>query len=362
MIFKDFKILVCLLVMMPVAVHAEENLKEKADRICRAYIDSPDAFKEITEVHDCRHKVYPQEDPWEMQCFDFEMLDKTKTSFAFTGSGGTCSGRHAGIVGEDSAFKWLHSRNAEVNGYGFGGRDSAFEYEGELFFSYGHDIRMLVGEENVILCNFLYEWQGWSAAEPQDNEICRSFESLNYEVIAKPVAKEEWSLWPKYPDAGPEEVYLSDINRDGTQEQIVRYNYASGSACGCDSKVLVVVKENQILPPFRGGDISQNDLSEAESILPRALNKSLKSCKGIPFSVIRIEGKDYVLTDYNDPQSKEADIPPVMRALPERALYEFHDGEFKKICSQSSKGRKRIAHEVYPESQWWRLNYKPLQP
>jgi hypothetical protein len=360
---------VLLFVALMASPALSEELRAQADRLCHAYIERPQDFKKVEarscEVH-LRHSTQPQE----MLCFkhdvDGSSLPETFASFS---SGGSCSSSSIGLVDDRNRVDYPLIPNASVNGYGVGRHDMALDYEGTLLITNGNDLRLVRGNDQVILCTFMYRFEGWQAPEPE-NEACRKFARNDFGNHGAPIAEEAWESWPKYPEARPRKQVQADLNRDGAEETIVTYDYASGAGCGCDANPLVLFHDGELIASRRGRPLygsappSIKNLGEALENLTMTCSRSRR---GTAWSVVRMGGEDFVLAEYQPHpwdirDSAEADGTVYSWGeIPSRELYELQDDKFVRICEQRPTMKKVIAHEVVPEEHRYRLNYSPSE-
>src|SRR5262249_16619420 len=147
----------------------------EAARLCHAYIDSPQDFKEIP-TQACKVHMNYSEQLMDGRCFDHSVRN-SEHPLAFAGfpSGGTCASSSIARVDHQNEVSYPVIRNEAVNGYGFGMYDKALDYRGLLLITNGYDLRLVLPKEQVILCGFVEKFEGWRAPEPADDPRCQKF-------------------------------------------------------------------------------------------------------------------------------------------------------------------------------------------
>lgn len=342
--------------------HAE-TLKEKANRICRAYIDKPQDFHEIKTVP-C--EINPSIFSYDNKGNCFEHVDKeTKIvrKFSTTNRAGTCHSVPIVEI-ENNNEKDLPLRNANVNGYGMGAIDKPLLYKGELLFTAGGDLRLPLVDDTVILCQVINQLDGWKPAEPLENDICKKFGNDQFKINSTAIDKLAWDSWPKFPEAvheSPEPVLESvdkvDLDSDGETEEILTYQISSGRGCGCGASALTVFQDGKILNPEEGVSASEKNTGLAEELMHLTWQCG---ATGRPSTIVEINGKNYVMIGYVNLLGRDNKFIQAGN-MPVRDLYEFKSGKFEKICSQeASSSEKVIVHESY-KGQKSDLTYVPLE-
>lgn len=353
-----------LLVVLTALPALAETLKEKADRLCHAYVDRPEDFKEIP-THPCEAHEPGRTEYRSMQCFSHavEGLSVAQT-FASGRFGGSCSSTGIVRIGSNNSILFTPTRNASVNGYGMGSDDKALDYRGTLLITDGNDLRLVFEHDEVILCRFVYKFEGWREPEPKESETCQKFAQDEFSDRSSPIAAEERHSWPRYPEARPVRQVQSDLNSDGADETILSYFYASGAGCGCDAYPLVPLHNGGLIPPQEGNALDSS-APPALKALGLALQDLTTVCnsdrRGTKWLVVRISGKDFVLADFR-PDPWDTPLPAgtdvySIAEIPSRELYEFQSDRFVRICEQRPVRKKIIAHEIIAKDA---LDYTPV--
>jgi hypothetical protein len=363
-----YSLLVLLLFTSEPAV--SETLKEEAERLCHAYIDQPQEFKPV-ETQAC--SLVPEDETATQSalCFTHGAEDSSQpTRFARFRSMGTCGSTPVGEVDDQGRARELAIRNVNVNGYGMGLEDTALDYQGHLLVTNGDDLRLVLGHEQVILCMFMYRFQGWQAPEPADRQVCQKVSQNGFEVRVS-------SIMSRSPKAEPMRQDPSDLNGDGRDEVITSYGYSSGAGCGCEAGPLLLSYAGGAVVRKDGRLAGEPDASRAVTLPPdvellgHALEDLTMSCGSSPsrtaWSVVRIDGQDYVLAYY---QPRPWEIQHASQAgqdvyswgkIPRRELYQFQGDKFVKVCNQEPITQKVIAHDVIPKGQQYGFGYTPLE-
>lgn len=330
--------------------------KEQADQFCHSYIQKPQSFKKA-DITECEIvSSYNDNEKIKAECFDYnDPSTNAVRKFSILRGDGTCSSDYIAEIAKDGKKIDLPTRNEDVNGYGFGSDDRILLYKNQLFVTNGNDLRLVQGNEQIILCNFAYQSSGWKKAEPEQNPVCKKFGEDQFETNVRLINNEDRDLWPEYPEASPIALYQSDLDGNGEAERVLAYEYTSGRGCGCDSYILTLFDESQLVckEHFRNSQSVRTPMVEQLEELTSKCNRLSR-----PTSIVHIDGKDYVLFDYSyrygDEEMKISYEEPI------RELYQYQSGGFKKVCSQRAQAKKVIMHEVYAKPTFG-LNYIPLE-
>jgi len=348
-----------------------DSLKDEAERLCHAYIGGPQDFKAV-ETRACRVTAIYGTEGLDARCFEHSVEGSSQPQrFASFPSGGTCSSSSIAWVDDQNHADFPNIRNSHVNGYGFGGFDSALDYQGELLITNGRDLRLAAGQEQVVLCMFMYKLEGWQAPEPAQSETCQKFSRNEFSDRGSPISEEQKASWPPFPEASPVKQVQSDLDGDGKDELVLSYHYVSGAGCGCDANPLVLFNNGALVASDSWG-VPKVSAPPALETLGGALDDLTMTCDARrhrpAWSVVRIDGKDFVLADYEALPWTIIQVPAAAgeetyswSEIPDRELYQFQGDKFVRMCVQKPIVEKVIAHDVIPQKQQTLFDYTPLE-
>lgn len=340
---KILPVLLFASVFAPACSYADE-FKDEANFLCNAYLKHPEEFKPVS-LYPCSIIPEYEDQAYEKECFDYtDPKTKVKRTFGVYHSKGSCSHLTISEVNPDRTVRPLEVANSSYNGYGIGSDYAASTYKGHLVFMNGADLLLPKKDDKIILCSIKYETTKWLPVKQKDDPVCNKFEKGDYTSSKVTISPEEWDSWPEATETHPGEKYTSDLDGNGQLETILRYDYSSGSGCGCGRQFLTVFENNQMISkdPKYSGKLYKDASTSAET-LSNALGSFSGGCSKTEqnFSVIRIDNHDYVL--YEDGVEYDG-FPQIDRhAIPFRKLYRFQEGDMKEVCSQESDAHKVIA-------------------
>ncbi|MEC8665321.1 MAG: hypothetical protein VXY16_07605, partial [Pseudomonadota bacterium] len=328
--------------------------RQEADNICRAYISNPKDFAPA-QTYDCKIRRYAGEDAeWDAQCYDHN-----GTTYAGLYSGGTDGGSAIISVDNNNVSQNIPISNVNVNGYGFATHDKILTYNNDVYATNGSDLRLVENGVQTVLCTFLYKATEWTETKPLDLPICQSFENENFTQLVNATAQDA----PQYPEAKPLNKYLVDIDSDGTTDNLISYHYASGAGAGCNANPLLLSVNNELIAKYRN-NLLYSSTSEGNIQLGEALQSLTLKCnqQSRVWSPILIADKNFIMASNNlDDTAKSVMYPYLSKPLPDIEIYEYVDSKFVKICSQTPKVSKHIAHKVLAKEKWGALNYTPIE-
>jgi hypothetical protein len=337
-----------------------EDLKAEAARLCHAYIERPRDFKTISMQACTVRESFTRQLRDDAQCFRHAVEGSPQprrfTSFTF---GGSCASSTIQEVDEENTAIDLPIHDADRLGWGLD--DAALDYQGLLLLTSGNDLRLVRATEQIILCTFMHRFEGWQPPEPADDRTCQKFSRNEYTDRGSPIGQHDWDSWPLY-EGWPFKQVRPDLNRDGRDELVVTYDYASGAGCGCDAQPLVLFHDDKIVTPYAPDDGS---LPPDMQALATALHELTLKCDRPEtiWSVVTIDGKDFVLADL---QQRRGDILVAdsdefysPNEIPSRELYEFRGGKLARICEQKPIAKKVVADDVAPKEGQKFLDYTP---
>lgn len=337
-----------LLATSPISALAEETLNETANRVCKAFIDHREDFKEIP-LQPCEaygvfgHK---NENPDRTKCFSHE-LDGVQKKFAFFQGNGTCHGNAVANVAKDNQISVLPVRNPDINGYGFGNSDKPLDYQGFLLVTneYDSDLRLVTKDDQVVLCGFVYEVQGWKSSDSNKDAVCEKFLQNKYEAQdGKTSCCENDNLYDGELERETHVASAADVDIEGTGKKvkILTIGHNSGAACGCGEEWLSIART----------DSSSNvQMSRALSTLTAS-----DGCKrnGNNWSPIEIDGRGYIIQNLRGPKTWKplSTLPPN-----DRVLHKYKEGDFSEVCRLHPKVQKVIDGDVPNQ----KLDYVPVK-
>lgn len=343
-----------------------ETLKEEANRLCRAFIEHPEDFKEITDVQSC--DVYGQspKSPWKAKCF-FHTIDGDSTPIKFANGevdGGTCHGDSVMTVseGERPKVAGIELRNPNVNGYSMGCDDKPLDYNGVLLLTnqYNSDLRLVTKEDpvqqhqskvafnSVILCGISHKLQGWENTNKHGDSIC---EKLAQDEFQEPEVKRT---------NDNNEIVDVDLDGDGKTEKVLTIEISSGGGCGCGAVSLAIVNS---------GSEAIEKMAAMNSKLSK-LTKDPRGCSrtGSSWSAINIDGRGYIAENTQSAKKKQIEFndgrPPLVlpmlseKGFHDRVLYKYEDGNFSEICRLKAKFKRVLDNDIYPD---FMLGYVPVR-
>jgi hypothetical protein len=343
-----------------------ETLKEEANRLCKAFIEHPEDFKEITDTQSC--DVYGQspKSPWKAKCF-FHTISGDSTPIKFVNGevdGGTCHSDHVMAVSEGEYPKVadIELRNPNVNGYSMGRDDKPLDYKGTLLLTnqYNSDLRLVTKEDpvpqhqskgafnSVILCGIRHQLQGWENTNKNSASIC---EKLAKDEFQEPEVKHT---------NDNNEIVDVDLDGDGKTEKVLTIEISSGGGCGCGAVSLAIVN-------------SGSEVIEKTTVMNNKLSKLTKDPRGCSrtgssWSAINIDGRGYIAENTWRAKDKPIELndgkPPLLLPMlsekwfHDRALYKYEDGDFSEICRLKAKSKRVIDNDIYPD---FMLGYVPVK-
>lgn len=323
-----------------------ESMKQKADRICSAYITTPEKFKEISAFEDCEVYDSFQKSTEKAKCFSHNVEGSSSpVKFAYgTFGGGSCNPPGVYKVSAIKPFDvaGLPARNSAINGYGFGRTDKPIEYDGILLLTdnYNGDLRLVTEDDTIVLCGLVDELLGWETEAATTSPVCEKFAKQEYTILDESNGKTLEDLRKRnslYAGKLPPETHVSkwataDLMREGTPRKILTLEYSSGSRCGCGIETLTL--ENSSMNP---------QLNEA---LTRLTSQDCHT--GHNWNVVEIDGDGYIARDIKI--LKHEGIGLSKRGFHDQALYKHEYGVFKELCSIKPRAQRRIEHEIgYPD-------------